>query len=421
MGELLSNDLDDIREGIMTTVLRFFIAALAFVALHSEIASAQKQYGPGVTDTEIKLGQTMPYSGPASAYANYGKVETAYFQMINDQGGIHGRKVKLISLDDGFIPPKTVEHTRKLIEQEEVLHIFGSLGTAPNSAIMKYLNVKKIPHIFLATAAAKFYDPKNFPWTMGILFNYEEEAAIYARHVLKNNPRAKVGILFQNDDFGKDFVKGFKIGLGDKAARMIAAEFSYEISDPTIDSQIISLKASGADTLFNVTTPKFAAQALRKLWDIGWKPTHYLTFPSSSIATVLTPAGLDKSVGIFSASPAKDPSDSQWENDADMRGYLSFMQKYYPEGNVYDHHNALAYISAFLMTHVLKQCGDNLTRENVMRQATNMKDLVVPLLLPGIKVSTTPSQYQQIHQMRMRQFDGKRWVYFGDLIDSRKQ
>jgi branched-chain amino acid transport system substrate-binding protein len=395
-------------------------ALAVVVALVSQpplVASAEQKYGPGVTDAEIKLGQTIPYSGPASAYANYGRVETAYFQMINEQGGINGRQVRLISLDDGFSPPRTVEQTRKLVEQEGVLSIFGSLGTAPNSAIMKYLNTQKIPHLFLATAAAKFYDPKNFPWTMGILFNYEEEAAIYARHLLSTKPDAKVAILFQNDDFGKDFVKGFKIGLGDKAARMIVAELSYEISDPTVDSQIVSLKSSGADTMFNITTPKFAAQTLRKMWEMGWQPTHYLTFPSSSIATVLTPAGVEKAVGVFSASPGKDPSDPQWANDADMRAYLAFMQKYYPEGNVYDHHNVIAYISAYLMSHVLKQCGDDLTRENVMKQATNIHDVNVPLLLPGVKVSTSPSQYQQIHQMRMRRFDGKRWVYFGDLIE----
>ena len=393
------------------------VLAFALVSQPAQLAYADKTYGPGVTDTEIKLGQTIPYSGPASAYANYGRVELAYFQMLNEQGGINGRKVKLISLDDGFSPPKTVEQTRKLVEQEGVLSIFGSLGTAPNSATMKYLNAQKIPHLFLATAAAKFYDPKNFPMTMGILFNYEEEAAIYARHLLNTKPDAKVAILFQNDDFGKDFVKGFRIGLGDKAARMIVAELSYEISDPTVDSQIVSLKSSGADTMFNITTPKFAAQTLRKMWDLGWQPTHYLTFPSSSIATVLTPAGVEKAVGVFSASPGKDPSDPQWSNDADMRAYLAFMQKYYPEGNVYDHHNVIAYISAFLMSHVLRQCGDELTRENVMKQATNIHDLNVPLLLPGIKVNTSPSQYQQIHQMRMRRFDGKRWVYFGDLIE----
>jgi len=390
---------------------------VAVVSQFTLVASADKKYDPGVTDTEVKLGQTIPYSGPASAYANYGRVETAYFQMINEQGGINGRKVKLISLDDGFSPPRTVEQTRKLVEHEGVLSIFGSLGTAPNSAIMKYLNAQKIPHLFLATAAAKFYDPRNSPWTMGILFNYEEEAAIYARHLLSTKPDAKVAILFQNDDFGKDFVKGFKIGLGDKAARMIVAELSYEISDPTVDSQIVSLKSSGADTIFNITTPKFAAQTLRKMWEMGWQPTHYLTFPSSSIATVLTPAGVEKALGVFSASPGKDPSDPQWANDADMRAYLAFMQKYYPEGNVYDHHNVIAYISAFLMSHVLKQCGDDLTRENVMKQATNIHDVNVPLLLPGVKVSTSPSQYQQIHQMRMRRFDGKRWVYFGDLIE----
>ncbi len=397
------------------------VLVLAALSLSMPVANAQKNYGPGVTDSEIKLGQTIPYSGPASAYAVYGRVETGYFQMINEQGGINGRKVRLISLDDAFSPPKTVEQTRKLVEDEKVLAIFGSLGTAPNSAIMKYLNAQKVPQLFLATAAAKFYDPKNYPWTMGILFNYEEEAAIYAKHLLKTNSAAKVGILYQNDDFGKDFVKGFKLGLGSNAGRMVVAEISYEVTDPTIDSQIVSLKASGADTIFNIATAKFAAQALRKIWDVGWRPTQYMPFPSSSIATVLTPAGVEKAVGAFSASPVKDPSDPQWANDADVRAYLAFMQKYYPDGSVYEQHNVTAYISAFLMTHVLKQCGDNLTRENVLRQATSITNLAVPLLLPGIKANTTPAQYQQIHQLRMRRFDGKNWVFFGELLDGSLQ
>jgi len=400
----------------MSNVLPRFALGLLLLCVATP-GYAAKKYDTGASDTEIKLGQTMPYSGPASAYANYGKVETAYFRMLNEQGGINGRKVTLISLDDGFSPPKTVEQTRRLVEQDGVLHIFGSLGTATNTAIMKYLNARKIPQIFLATAAAKFYDPKNFPWTMGILFNYEEEAAIYARHLLRTKPDARVAILYQNDDFGKDYVKGFKIGLGDRASRMIVSELSYEISDPTIDSQIMSLKASGADTLFNVSTPKFAAQSLRRIWDIGWRPVQYLPFPSSSIATVLTPAGPEKAVGIISASPAKDPSDPQWANDSDVLAYLQFMKKYYPDGDVYDQHNFTAYMSAFMMAHVLRRCGDELTRENVMRQAISMTGVKVPLLLPGLEVATTATQYQQIHKMRMRRFDGKRWVFFGELIE----
>jgi ABC-type branched-subunit amino acid transport system substrate-binding protein len=381
-------------------------------------ALAEKKYGPGVTDAEIKLGQTMPYSGPASAYSNYGKLESGYFQMINDRGGINGRKVRLISLDDGFSPPKTVEQTRRLIEEEQVLMIFGSLGTAPNSAITRYLNDRKVPQIFLATAAAKFYDSKNLPWTMGILFNYQQEAALYARYLLKTKPDARVAILFQNDDFGKDFVKGFKEGLGEKAGKLVVAEVSYEVTDPSIDSQIVTLQSSGADALLDATTSKFAAQAVRKIFDIGWKPLHFLTFPSSSIANVLTPAGLDKSVGILSASSGKDPSDPQWAADADVRDYLAFMKQYYPDGNVYDQHNLIAYISAFMMVHVLTRCGDELTRENVMAQATSMRNLEVPMLQPGIKVNTSATSYQQIHQLRMRRFDGKRWVSFGDLIDT---
>ena len=280
-----------------TFIRNVVLHALFAVTLAAGNAVADKKYGPGVTDTEIKLGQTMPYSGPASAYSNYGKVETGYFQMINDRGGINGRKIRLISLDDGFSPPKTVEQTRRLVEEEQVLMIFGSLGTAPNSAIMRYLNDRKVPQIFLATAAAKFYDPKNFPWTMGILFNYQQESALYAKYLLKTKPDAKVAILFQNDDFGKDFVKGFKEGLGEKAAKIIVAEASYEVTDPSIDSQVVMLQSSGADALLHATTSKFAAQAVRKIWDMGWRPTHFLTFPSSSIATVLTPAGVEKSVG----------------------------------------------------------------------------------------------------------------------------
>jgi len=395
--------------------------ALFALGLVAGPAFADKQYGPGVTDTEITLGQTMPYSGPASAYANYGKVETGYFQMINDRGGINGRKIRLISLDDGFSPPKTVEQTRRLIEEEQVLMIFGSLGTAPNSAIMRYLNNRKVPHIFLATAAAKFYDPKNFPWSMGILFNYQQEAALYARYLLNAKPDAKVAILFQNDDFGKDFVKGFKAGLGERATKLVVAEASYEVTDPSIDSQIVTLQSSGADALLDATTSKFAAQAVRKIWDMGWRPMHFLTFPSSSVANVLTPAGVEKSVGILSASSGKDPSDPQWAGDTDVKDYLAFMRKYYPDGNVYDQHNLIAYMSAFMMAHVLARCGDELTRENVMRQATSMRSLEVPMLQPGIRVNTSSTEYQQIHQLRMRRFDGKRWVSFGDLIDTTPQ
>jgi ABC-type branched-subunit amino acid transport system substrate-binding protein len=359
----------------------------------------------------------MAYSGPASAYGTYGKLELAYFRMLNEQGGVNGRKVNLLSLDDAFSPPKTVEQIRGLVENEQVLLIFGSLGTAPNSSVMKYLNAKKVPHLFLATAAAKFYDSKNFPWSMGILFNYEQEAGIYARYIVSNKPNAKVAILYQNDDFGKDFVKGFKDTLGAAAEKLIVAEASYAVTDPTIDSQIITLKASGADTLLNITTAKFAAQSIRKIFDMGWKPLHFLTFPSSSVATVLAVAGAEKSVGILSSSPLKDPSDPQWKDSPDVKEYLAFMSKYYPEGSVAEQHNVVAYVSAFMMTHVLKQCGDDLTRENVLHHATNMRNLGVPMLLPGIKVNNSPTDYQQIKQYKLRRFDGRQWVFFGDMID----
>ena len=397
------------RAGLM--LMGLLLAAFAANAV------GQSKIGPGVTDTEITLGQTMPYSGPASAYGTYGKLELAYFKMLDDQGGINGRKINLVSLDDGFSPPKTVEQVRRLVEEQQVLLIFGSLGTAPNSAVMKYLNAKKVPHLFLATAAAKFYDSKNFPWSMGILSNYQQEAGIYARYILANNPEAKIAVLYQNDDFGKDFVKGFKDALGATAAKIIVAKASYEITDPTIDSQIITLKGSGADTLLNITTPKFAAQSIRKIFDMGWKPLHFLTFPSSSVATVLTVAGVEKSVGILSSSALKDPSDPQWKDSADVKEYLAFMGKYYPDGNIAEQHNVVAYISAFMMAHVLKQCGNDLTRENVLHHATNMRNLDVPMLLPGIKVNNSPADYQQIKQYKMRRFDGRQWVFFGDMID----
>ena len=388
------------------------VLALALVAP----AHAQKKYGPGASDTEIKLGQTMPYSGPASAYGAIGKAEVAYFKMVNDQGGINGRKVNLISLDDAYSPPRTVEQTRKLVEEEQVLALFNPLGTPTNTAIHKYVNAKKVPHLFVATGATKWGDPKNFPWTIGFQPNYQIEGKIYARYILKNKPDARIGILFQNDDYGKDYVTGFKAGLGDKAKAMIVSEVSYEVTDPTIDSQIVTLKASGADVFFNVTTPKFAAQAIRKAYDIGWKPLHLLNNVSSSVGAALTPAGLDKSVGLVTALWGKDPTDPQWAKDPGMQRWRDFMAKYMPGADVNDFNYVYGYGAAQLMTVVLKACGDDLTRENLLKQATTLKDTTLDILLPGIKYNTGPDDYFLVEQLQLARFDGKRWVLFGEVI-----
>ncbi len=379
-------------------------------------ADAQKKYGPGASDSEIKIGQTMPYSGPASAYGTVGKASAAYFEKINSEGGINGRKITFLSLDDGYTPPKTVEQVRKLVEQEGVLLLFGTLGTPTNSAIHKYVNAKKVPHLFLNTGATKWNDPKNYPWTMGYNLSYQAESRIYAKYLLQTKPTAKIAILYQNDDYGKDYVKGLKDGLGEKAKSMIVAEASYEVAEPAIDSQIIKLQASGADTFFNVTTPKFAAQAIRKAHDLGWKPLHILNQVSSSVGAVLTPAGLDKSVGLITASSYKDPVDPQWKDDAGMKDYLAFMKKYFPSADVTDVFNAVGYSTAQCLVHTLKQSGEDLTRENVMNQARNIKELQLPMLLPGIKINTSPEDHSVLSQAQLARFDGKEWKLFGEVI-----
>jgi branched-chain amino acid transport system substrate-binding protein len=397
-------------------------SALAFSALVlSTGASAEKKYGPGVTDTEIKLGQTMPYSGPVSAYGTTGKAEAAYFAKINAEGGVNGRKIRLLSLDDGYNPSRTIEQIRRLVEQEEVLLIFSSFGTAPNTAIVKYLNAKKVPQLFVTSGASEFGDPKNFPWTMGWRANYRSEAIVYAKYLLEKHPSAKVGVLYQHDDVGKDYLTGLREGLGDKAAKMIVAEESYEVTDPTVDSQIVTLKGSGADTLFDFGTPKATAQAIRKAYDIGWKPLHFVGNPASSVATVMQPAGLEKSVGIISAAFLKDPTDPHWQEDPGLKEWLAWMNKYYPEGDTADFYNVYAYALAQTMVHVLKRCGDELTRENVMRQAANLKDLELPILLPGVKINTSPTDYYPIEQMQLQRFDGKQWVLFGHLISAHRE
>ena len=408
------------RRQLATAASSICAAALAAaLALAAPTALAQKRYDPGASDTEIKIGNTMPYSGPASTYGTIGKVEAAYFRKINDEGGINGRKINFISLDDGFSPPKTVEMTRRLVEQDEVLLLFNMLGTPTNIAVHKYVNAKKIPHLFLATGASRWNDPQNFPWTMGYQPNYQTEAAIYARHIVQTKPDAKIAVFYQNDDFGKDYVKGFRDALGDKAAKMIVTEVTYEVSDPTVDSQVVQLQASGAHLLMNFSLPKVATQSIRRIHDIGWKPVHYLASVSGSVGAVLTPAGLDKSVGLISSFWGKDPTDPQWDNDPAVIEWRAFMKKYYPEGSLIDGANIYGYGVAKTLVQVLEQCGDNLTRENVMKQAANLKDFDNGLGLPGVKVNTSPTDFAPSQSMQMMRFDGKIWVRFGDLISGR--
>ncbi|HEX9184275.1 MAG TPA: ABC transporter substrate-binding protein [Burkholderiales bacterium] len=391
------------------------IAALLAAALASPAALAQKKYDPGANDKEIRIGNTNPYSGPASAYGTIGKAIGAYFNMVNDQGGINGRKVVWVSYDDGYSPPKTVEMVRKLVEQDQVLFVFQTLGTPPNTAIHKYMNMKKVPQLHVATGATKWNDPKNFPWTMGWQPNYQTEGRIYAQHILANNPKAKIGILYQNDDYGKDYLKGMKDGLGDKVG-MIVKEVSYEVTDPTVDSQIVQLQASGADTFFNITTPKFAAQAIRKVYDIGWKPTHYINNVSASIGSVLKPAGLEKSVGLISTQYLKDPLDEQWKNDTAVKEWEAFMKKYYPEGNLADASNMYGYTVAQTLHQVLKQAGNDLTRANIMKQAGSMKGYRAETMLPGIRINTDAGDFAPIESVQLIRFDGQQWKRFGQIM-----
>ena len=393
-----------------------FTAALALLAASSGTALAQKKYDIGATDTEIKIGNIIPYSGPASAYGVIGKTEDAYFRKINAEGGINGRKINFITYDDAYSPPKTVEQARKLVESDEVLLIFNSLGTPPNSAIQKYMNTKKVPQLFVATGATKWNDPKEFPWTMGWQPNYQSESIIYAKYILKNHPDAKIAVLYQNDDYGKDYLKGFKDGLGAKAASLIVMEESYEVSEPTINSHIVKLKSTGADVFFNITTPKFAAQAIKKSSEIGWKPLHFLNNVSSSIGSVIKPAGFEHSQDIISSNYLKDPTDSQWKNDAGMKAWNEFLDKYYPEANRADLSVMYAYTVAQGLEHVLKACGDNLTRENIMKQAASIRDLELGGLLPGIKVNTSATDFAPISQLQLMRFKGETWERFGDII-----
>jgi branched-chain amino acid transport system substrate-binding protein len=389
-------------------------AVIAFAATFGG-ALAQKKYDTGATDTEIKIGNIMPYSGPASAYGVIGKTEEAYFKKINAEGGINGRKINFVTYDDSYSPPKAVEQARKLVESDEVLVVFNPLGTPSNSAIQKYLNSKKVPQLFVATGATKWDDPKNFPWTIGWQPSYQSEAHIYAKYLLKEKPDGKIAVLYQNDDFGKDYLKGLKDGLGAKAS-MIVAEESYETSEPSIDGHVVKLKATGADVFFSVTTPKFAAQAIKKLAEIDWKPMHLVVNVSASVGGVIKPAGFENSQGILSAAYAKDGADSQWDDDPGMKKFFSFLEKYYPDGNKLDASVVYGYGAAQTMAKVIEMCGDDLTRANVMKQAASLKDFAPDTLLPGVTINTSATDFAPIEQLQMMRFKGDKWELFGDTI-----
>ena len=399
-------------EGLRTALLG--VATLAFA---SSSAFAQKKYDTGASDTEIRIGNIVPYSGPASAYGVIGKTEGAYFDKINAEGGIKGRKIKFISYDDAYSPPKAVEQARKLVESDQVLLVFSPLGTASNSAIQKYMNTKKVPQLFVASGASKWNDPKDFPWTMGWQPSYQSEAHIYAKYILKEKPDGKIGVLYQNDDFGKDYLKGLKDGLGPQAS-MIVAEESYETSEPSIDDHVVRLKAAGADVFVSITTPKFAAQAIKKLGEVDWHPLHILTSVSASVGAVMQPAGFENSQGILSSAYLKDGADPQWDGDDGMKKFVAFLAKYYPDGNKLDGSLVYGYAIAQTMVKVLEMCGDDLTRANVMRQAANMKDFKPDTLLPGIAINTSPTNFAPISQLQMMRFKGEKWDLFGDIISS---
>jgi ABC-type branched-subunit amino acid transport system substrate-binding protein len=403
---------------VATSRVAIVWAAFVVLAASSSGALAQKKYDTGATDTEIKIGNIMPYSGPASAYGVIGKTEAAYFKKINAEGGINGRKINFISYDDAYSPPKAVEQARKLVESDEVLFIFNSLGTPSNSAIHKYMNSKKVPQLFVATGATKWNDPKEFPWTMGWQPNYQSETQIYAKYLLKNKPDAKIAVLYQNDDYGKDYLKGLKDGLGAKAASMIIAEESFETTEPTIDSHIVKLKSSGADVFVDIATPKFAAQAIKKVAEIDWKPLHFLNNVSASVGSVIKPAGFQNAQEIISAAYLKDASDPQWNEDPGMKEFYAFLAKDFPDGDRLDQGTVVGYGVAQTLVHVLKQCGDNLTRENVMKQAASIRDFRTEVMLPGIKINTGPDDFAPISQLQLMRFKGERWNLFGDVISA---
>ena len=394
----------------------FVLGLAATLALACGSTAAQKKYDPGASDTEIRIGQTMAYSGAASIYGEVGKTQAAYFRMVNEQGGVNGRKLDFISLDDGYSPPKTVEGVRRLVEQEQVLLLYGMFGTATNSAVHRYANAKKIPHLLLLSGASKWNDPQRHPWSIGFYPDYPSEARVYARHILEHKPDAKIGVLYQNDDYGRDYLRGFKEGLGARAKSMIVAEASYEVTDPTVDSQIVQLRGAGADVLVSFSTAKAAIQTLRRIHDTGWKPTHYLAQGAALIGAVFNPAGPEKAVGVISTAYSKDPNDTQWENDAAFREWLAFMKKYRPEADLRLGSHVYAYSSARLMVDILRACGDNLTRENVLRQAASIKAVQLPMFLPGVVVSSSPDDYRLIKSLQPVVFDGKRWDRLGGSV-----
>jgi branched-chain amino acid transport system substrate-binding protein len=382
-------------------------------------ATAQKKYDPGATDTEIKIGNIMPYSGPASAYATIGKTEEAYFRKINSEGGINGRKINFISYDDGYSPPKAVEQARKLVEADEVLLVFNPLGTPSNSAIQKYMNAKKVPQIFVSSGAAKWNDPKNFPWTIGWQPSYQVEARIYAAYILKNYPGKTIGVMYQNDDFGKDYVIGLREGLGDQANKLIVVEASYETTSPTVDSQVVQIKGANPDIFLNVATPKFAAQAIKKIGELAWHPVQFLTNVSASVGSVLKPAGYEASQDILSAAYMKDPQDPKWKNDPAMNEWRAFMTKWYPEGDQADVATVFGYGIAKGLEQVLRQCKDDLTRENIMKQAANL-NFEIGVYLPGTRIKTSPTDFAPIEQLQMMRFKGESWELFGPLMSGEK-
>jgi ABC-type branched-subunit amino acid transport system substrate-binding protein len=398
--------------------LAAFSTAIILIAVAASSALAQAKYDTGVTDTEIKIGNIAPYSGPASAWGMVGKTQAAYFRKINAEGGVNGRKIMFISYDDGYSPPKAVEQARKLVESDEVLLIFNSLGTPSNTAIQRYMNAKKVPQLFVASGATKWNDPQNFPWTMGWQPNYQNEARIYAKYILNEKPNARIAVLYQNDDYGKDYLKGLKDGLGAKAASMIVAEDAYEVAEPTIDSHIVKMKSLNADVFVDITGPKFAAQAIRKAAEIGWKPLHFLNSVSTSIGAVIRPAGAENAQDIISVSYLMDALDPQWKDDPGMKAFDEFLTKDFPEGNRADSLVINGFNSAQTLVQVIKQCGDNLTRENVMKQAANLKDFRTTNLLPGIKINTSPIDFAPIKQVQLRRFKGDRWELFGPTLSS---
>jgi branched-chain amino acid transport system substrate-binding protein len=395
-----------------------FVIGFAATILAAHSVAAQPKYDTGASDTEIKIGNTIAYSGPLSAYGIIAKTEDAYFRKINAEGGIGGRKIKYISYDDAYSPPKTVEQTRKLIEGDEVLFVTSALGTAQNSAVRKYLNDRKVPMLFLTTGAAKWNDPKNFPWTMGFSPNYQSEARIYAKYVLRKKPDAKIAVMYQNDDFGRDYLKGLKDGLGERAGSMIVGEETYDASEPTIDAHVVKLKSTGADVFFNFSSAKFSAQAIRKTFELGWKPLHFITAGSASIGATIKPAGFDISQGLVSASYVKDPTDPKWRDDPDVKTWNEFLDKYFPEASRIDAQAVLGYAHAQAVIQVLKQCGDDFTRENVMRQAASLKSVSLGMLLPGVTLKTSPDDFAPIEQMQLMKLKGESWELFGDVIDA---